>query len=86
MTTISVAKTLASYDAPFWVQYTIAGWGNPAGEVYDLKNGRFLALCNSHSTGYARKVFKTSKGAEKWIERRLALEFPCDSVVFTYAI
>ena len=85
MRTITVTKDI-SYPNPWVAQYRIDGWGNPAGEVYDLKNGQFLALVNSASTGYRRKVFKKSLAAYAWVQNKLREEFPNDQLNFTIAV
>ena len=81
METIIVKKD-ATYGNPWFVQYTIPGWGNPAGEVYDLKGGEYLALVNSASTGYTRKVFKKSLAATSWIQNKLREQFPANELKF----
>ena len=75
-----------SSTSPIYAQYRIEGWGNPAGEIYRLDTGHFLALCNSHSTGYSRKVFKKPSSAHAWIARKLNLEFPTNKLVFDIVI
>lgn len=86
MQTILVTIDISLND--WCTQYRIAGWKNPAGEVYDLKNGRYLALylSNSCSTDYQRKAFKSLRTAKKWIEKRLQADFPCDTFIFELAL
>lgn len=88
METIKITKSLGdSFQLQDWfARYTIEGWGNPAGEVYDLKNGHFLALVNSASTGYSRKVFRTFREAIRWVENSLRKQFPAHTVEFNIAL
>ena len=85
MKTQIVKVILGDLKAPWVWQYTIDSWGNPAGEIYDLKNGQFLALANSCSTGYSRKVFKTTKSARKWIESKIQEQFSICKLEYTIA-
>ena len=87
MQNLIVTKNLGdAFQLQDWfVRYTIDGWANPAGEVYDLKNGHFLALSNSQSTGYSRRVFRTSNSACRWVENELRKIFPCHEVKFNIA-
>lgn len=85
MQTIIVEQNM-TYGNPFFCQYNIGGWGNPAGEVYDLKSGHYLALLNTQSTGYRRKIFKSSKSACKWVENGLRSQFPNDELKYQIEI
>ena len=85
MQTINVTKD-CTYPHAWFVQYRIAGWGNPAGEVYDLKNGEYLALVNTQSTGYRRKIGKSLRSACAWVEKQLADQYPSDNMKFNVII
>lgn len=85
MKEIIVTRNIQSGNA-WYEQYTIPGWGNPAAEIYDIVAGGYLALCNTKSTGYRRKLFKTVKTANAWIEKELKREFPCANLVIQIAL
>lgn len=85
MQTIIVKKSIA-FGNPWAILYTITGCGNPAGDVYDLKSGDYLALCNTQSTGYRRKIFKSEKSASAWVERTLRQLLPCENLVFEISL
>ena len=81
--TIIVKGVVALNKAtPFFYRYTIEGWGYPAGEIYDLKNGQYLALANSRSSGYSRRVCKSVGEARRWIAKKVGESFPCNELKF----
>ncbi len=82
-----VYKQLAeSVKDPWFARYTYDGWENPAGEIYDLKNGEYLALVNSSSTGYSRRVCKSFKSAMTFVEKKLRMELSLSDVEFVFVV
>ena len=73
---------VAGIKEPWYILYTYDGWANPAVEVYDLRSGEFLALVNSASTGFSRRVFKTVKAACAWAEKKISENFAGREVEF----
>lgn len=82
MGTIKVTVRLLTGETDPLLRYEIAGWVDSAAEIYSIGKDTWLGLCNSHSTGFRRKVFKSSKSLNLWIMRTLQKEFPCDRLEF----
>ena len=83
MKTVVITTELSKDIKLPWVcRFHIKGWAQPAGEVYDLKNGQYLALCNSCSCGYSRRVCKGLSSSIAWIKKKLPESFPCEELVY----
>lgn len=86
MQTIEVAIKIPQGETDPLCVYTIQGWGDNAAEFYSIGKDSWLVLCNTHSTGFRRKVFKNASTAHRWARETLRKQFSCQVLDFQWKL